>query len=175
MSKKIAITESQFTRLFKVLNEQWDIDPILQTEYNGESKTIIASYYVLEEKPNSYKVINPIEIEERSSIYADGFVPYTLLLKVTDLPKSQVKVLGEKDGYTIFEIPYWLYRKNEDLKVRRILTASKRPNAKTGRSDIYDLYDTDLLMKILEPLGGDTRKIKTMSFYTQQKKKSENE
>lgn len=173
MSVKIVITESQLNRLYESMEIQMDIDPILQTKYDADSKTIITSYYVLDEKPNSYKVINPIEIEEKSSIYADGFVPYTLILKVTDLPKSQVKVLGEKNGYTIFELPYWLYRKNDDLKVRRIINQSKRPNAKTGRSDIYNLYDTDTLMKIVEPLGGDTRKMKTMSFYTQQKKESE--
>jgi hypothetical protein len=160
MSKKIVITESQFTKLFNLLNEQESLNPLFQSDYNADTKSITVAYYVLEEKPNSYKIINPIEIEDKSSIYADSFIPYTLRLKVTDLPKSQVKVIGEQDGYTVFEVPYWLYRKNEDLKVKRLDTTQKRPDARTTRTNLTSLFDFETLMKILEPLGGDLKKIK---------------
>jgi len=39
----------------------------------------------------------------------------------------------------------------------------KRTDARTSRSDMYSKYDTETLMKIIEPLGGDLRKVKTYS------------
>jgi len=163
MSKKIFVTESQFKRLFNILNEEVETDPIFQSDYDSDKKTIRVSYYVLEEKPNSYRIINPVELQNKNSVYADDFIPYHIILNVADLPKSQVSVLGETNGYTIFEIPYWLYKKNNDLRVTRIPSQMKRTDARTSRSDMYSKYNTETLMKILEPLGGDIRKVITFS------------
>lgn len=163
MGKKIFVSESQFKRLYNMLNEEVDTNPIFQTDYDSEKKTIRVSYYILEEKPESFRIINPIEIQNSDAVYADDFVPYHIKLNVVDLPKSQVSVVGETDGYTIFEIPYWLYKKNNDLRVRRIPSPMKRTDARTSRSDMYSKYDTETLMKIIEPLGGDLRKVKTYS------------
>lgn len=163
MSKKIFVSESQFKRLFNILNEEIDNNPIFQTDYDSDKKTIRASYYILDEKPNSFTIVNPVELQNQSAVYADGFVPYNLKLNVINLPKSQVSVIGEVNGYTIFEIPYWLYKKNNDLKVTRIPSPMKRTDARASRSDMYTKFDTETLTKIIDPLGGDLRKVKTMS------------
>lgn len=127
-------------------------------EYVSEDKSIIASYYIMEEGENVYRVANPMQYIDKDSVYADGYRPYRLKINEFNLPKSQVEIMGEVDGYTIFKIPYWLFKKNNDMNIIRMSDSNKR--YKNYNDDVlFQKYDEQTITNILKPLGGDIDKI----------------
>ena len=129
-------------------------------EYIAEDKSVITTYFIKEEGDKIYKVINPMEFIDNDSVWADGYRPYKIKLNEFNLPKSQVQILGEIDGYTIFKIPYWLFKKNRDMNIVRLSMDNKR--YKNYHDDeMFKIFDKDTITKILSPLGGDLDKIDT--------------
>lgn len=129
-------------------------------EYIAEDKSVVTTYFIKEEGDKIYKVINPMEFIDNDSVWVDGYRPYKIKLAEFNLPKSQVQILGEIDGYTIFKIPYWLFKKNRDMNIVRLDMNNKR--YKNYHDDeMFEVFDKETITNILSPLGGDTEKIET--------------
>lgn len=129
-------------------------------EYIDEDKSIVTTYFIKEEGDKIYKVINPMEFIDNDSVWADGYRPYKIKLNEFNLPKSQVQILGEIDGYTIFKIPYWLFKKNRDMNIVRLDIDNKR--YKNYHDDeMFEMFDKETITNILSPLGGDLEKIES--------------
>ena len=97
MSVKIVITESQYSKLLGKLNEQEEVNPLFKSSYNSEDKTTTASYYVMDETPNSYVVVNPQEYKSFNE-WVDGAQDYSIKFDIVDLPKNKVQIVGSIDG-----------------------------------------------------------------------------
>lgn len=96
--------------------------------YNPEDKTIDAWYYVKSETSTQVVILNIHEKEKSGSEWANGALDYFLRVKEIKLPKSQIKVLSHDEnrpGYFLMRIPYWLFKKNEDLEILRIPVSKK--------------------------------------------------
>lgn len=96
--------------------------------YNPEDKTIVGWYYVKSETSTQIVLLNVQEKEKSGRDWANGAVDYSLRIKEVKLPKSQIKVLSHDEsrkGYFLIKIPYWLFKKNEDLEVIRISVFKK--------------------------------------------------
>lgn len=161
MKKSIIITESQFSKVISKINEQSEPNLLYKTSYNPEDKTVLASYYLLSEKPNSFTVVNPKEFANKSIEWADGSQDYRIGFEIIELPKSRVEVSGEIEGYPqfkIFKLPYWLYKKEPKLEIRRF-DAKKRATLGGKESLLTQISDLGIV-DAFEPLGGDFEKIK---------------
>lgn len=96
--------------------------------YNPEDKTIEAWYYIKSETPTQVILLNVQEKENPGKEWASGSLDYRLKIKEVKLPKSQIKVLSHdntRQGYFLIKIPYWLFKKNEDLELLRIPVSKK--------------------------------------------------
>ena len=116
--------------------------------YLPEEKSFIGSYIVSDDsQSNTIEVINIIENEFESRMFVDGARPFTIEIHKVKLPKSQVEIIGDVEGYEPFKyvkLPYWLYKKNKDiLKIQKI-NGKKRfdPNKNNDRPEfIQKLQD----------------------------------
>jgi hypothetical protein len=74
------------------------------------------------------------EKKNEDRVWASGAIDYKLYVKEVRLPKSQIEILegnDDKEGYFLFRIPYWLFKKNDDLDIFRVSGQKKfsmRPN-----------------------------------------------
>ena len=162
MKKSIIITESQYSNLIGKINEQEKPNLLFKTNYLPDQKAIEASYFLLSEKPNSFVVLNPKERLKTQAIWADGSQDYDLSFFITELPKSYVEIIGTTDSepqFTIFKIPYWLYKKEPKLEVRR-LEGKKRPTLSGKEEMIKKISDLDIL-DVFRALGDGFGKLKT--------------
>ena len=153
------VTESQL----KILVENTSESYVFKSEYKPENKSVLASYYLLDENDKTYKVLNPIEIENKNQVWADGKLVYYIKMPVIILPKSQVYKLGPEsnhEGYFKFQIPYWLFKKQEDLKIQK-LNQTKKFSAKNDSDFVksYDIYD---YRTAFESIGTDMTKWSNM-------------
>ena len=116
--------------------------------YLPEEKSFIGSYIVSDNsQSNTIEIINIIENEMESKMFVDGARPFTIEIHKIKLPKSQVEIIGDVEGYEPFKyvkLPYWLYKKNKDiLKIQKI-NGKKRfnPNKSNDRPEfIQKLQD----------------------------------
>jgi hypothetical protein len=162
MKKSIIITEQQYSNLMGKINEQEEQNPLFSKNYLPDEKVIEASYYLMDEKPNSYVIINPKERLKTQAIWADGSKDYDLSFDLVELPKSQVKIVGDLDQYPkykIFKIPYWLYKKEPKLEIKRI-DVKKRATL-SGKESLLTKINELGILDAFESLGGDFRKIKS--------------
>jgi hypothetical protein len=122
---EILITENQLKKI--VENEEKD-NLFYSTEYNPETKKLRSYYYLYGEKPDSYQILNIKEIHG-NGVWANGKASYTLLFDKIFVPKKFVNKLDEhptKKGYFEFELPYWLYKNEKALNLKRIPTDFKK-------------------------------------------------
>jgi hypothetical protein len=162
MKKSIIITEQQYSNLMGKINEQEEQNPLFSKNYLPDEKVIEASYYLMDEKPNSYVIINPRERLKTQAIWADGSKDYDLSFDLVELPKSQVKIVGDLDQYPkykIFKIPYWLYKKEPKLEIKRI--DGKKRATLSGKESLLTKINELGILDAFESLGGDFRKIKS--------------
>jgi len=116
--------------------------------YLPEEKSFIGSYIVSDDsQSNTIEVINIIENEFESRMFVDGARPFNIEIHKIKLPKSQVEIISDVEGYEPFKyikLPYWLYMKNKDvLKIQKI-NGYKRfsPNKSNDRPEfIQKLQD----------------------------------
>ncbi len=122
---EILITENQLKKI--VENEEKD-NLFYSTEYNPETKKLRSYYYLYGENPDSYQILNIKEIPGKG-VWANGKASYTLLFDKIFVPKKFVNKLDEhptKKGYFEFELPYWLYKNEKALNLKRIPTDFKK-------------------------------------------------
>jgi hypothetical protein len=119
--------------------------------YLPEEKSFIGSYIVSDDsQSNTIEVINIIENEFESRMFVDGARPFNIEIHKIKLPKSQVEIIRDVEGYEPFKyikLPYWLYKKNKDvLKIQKI-NGYKRfsPNKSNDRPEfIQKLQDKQI-------------------------------
>ena len=122
---EILITENQLKKI--VENKEKD-NLFYSTEYNPETKKLRSYYYLYGEKPDSYQILNIKEIPGKG-VWANGKASYTLLFDKIFVPKKFVNKLDEhptKKGYFEFELPYWLYKNEKALNLKRSPTDFKK-------------------------------------------------
>ena len=95
-----------------------------KSDYDADSKTIVAAYMVGEETPKQLEVFNIRQYPDNDSIFMSGHKPYSMSLHRTMLPLSQIEIIGDvpgKEGFKFIRIPYWLFKKkDEDLRIQRL-------------------------------------------------------
>jgi len=95
-----------------------------KSDYDADSKTIVAAYMVGEETPKQLEVFNIRQYPDNDSIFMSGHKPYSMSLHRTMLPLSQIEIIGDvpgKEGFKFIRIPYWLFKKkDDDLRIQRL-------------------------------------------------------
>lgn len=116
----------------KIIQEELGgpVDLFFKPSYNANTKKTHGVYFLLDEDQNTMTVYNPQELEDFGKVWANGQRVYRIKEVTIKLPKkfvtrSQTPYEG-KEGWFEFEIPYWLYSKEDGLKVKRI-DAPKKP------------------------------------------------
>ena len=71
-----------------------------KTVYFPENKVIVGAYMITGEDEKNIEVLNLKEIADEK-IYMDNAISYSITVNKVNLPKSQVKVVGEVDGRCI--------------------------------------------------------------------------
>jgi hypothetical protein len=153
------LNESQL----EVILENVTNSHVFKTEYNPGNKTILASYYVLEETDKVYKVLNPMEFEQ-STVWGDSKAVYKIKMPVVTLSKTQVTKLGPEagfKGYYKFEIPYWVYKKEPNMVIKKI-NKPKRFTSPNDSEFIRSFTNSDY-REAFEVIGTDMRKWTGMS------------
>ena len=93
-------------------------------EYEPETKSYVGAYMVGEETPKQLEVYNIIERPDRDSFFMSNHTPYSMSLRKSMLPLSQIEILDDvpgKEGFKFIRIPYWYFKKNQnDLKISRL-------------------------------------------------------
>ncbi len=162
MKKSIVITEVQYSNLVNKINEQETPNILFKTNYLPDQKAIEASYFLMSENPNSFLILNPKERLKTQALWADGSQDYDLSFHIVEIPKSQVEVIGQTNSdpeYTIFKIPYWLYKKEPKLEIKR-LQGKKRPTLSGKEETLKKIADLNIV-NAFKALGGDFRKLET--------------
>ena len=106
----------------------WGMENFYKKVYNPEDKTIDAYYYVKSETSTQIVILNVQEKEKSGNEWANGALDYFIRVKEIKLPKSQIKVLSHDEnrpGYFLIRIPYWLFKKNDDLEIIRLSVSKK--------------------------------------------------
>lgn len=95
-----------------------------RSDYDADSKTIVAAYMVGEETPKQLEVFNIRQTPDNDSFFMSGHKPYSMSLHKTMLPLSQIEIIGDvpgKEGFKFIRIPYWLFKKkDDDLRIQRL-------------------------------------------------------
>jgi hypothetical protein len=120
------------------------------SSYLPEEKSFIGSYIVSDDsQSNTIEIINIIENEMVNKMFVDGARPFNIEIHKIKLPKSQIEIIGDVEGYKPFKyikLPYWLYKKNEHvLKIQKLKGKGKKrfaPNSSNDRPEfIQKLQD----------------------------------
>ena len=165
MKKVVKLTESDLEKLVqRILEEEGGNQPdfLFKTEYNPNDKSITASYYLLGENDRTWELLNIQEKERMGAVWGDDAKVYTYQPVVFKLPKSQALMVEEigNTGYFIFKIPYWLYKKEPNMLVKRL-----EGNKRFVQPDIKGIEDV-VPYEVLEPamlaIGSDMKKLKGM-------------
>ena len=165
MKKVVKLTESHLEKLVRrILEEDGTNQPdfLLKTQYNPNDKSITASYYLLGENDRTWELLNIQEKERMGAVWGDDAKVYTYQPVVFKLPKSQALMVEEigNTGYFIFKIPYWLYKKEPNMLVKRL-----EGNKRFVQPDIKGIEDV-VPYEVLEPamlaIGSDMKKLKGM-------------
>jgi hypothetical protein len=120
--------------------------------YIPGEKAIIAAYLITGEDDNFIDVMNIKELPSNSAFFMDGAVPYAVSINNVKLPKNKVLVLDSvdgKEGFSYIKLPYWLYKENPDLTIKKTRVGNK----KLKRLDLRDnsLGDKELMSKFKDP------------------------
>ena len=165
MKKVVKLTESDLEKLVqRILEEEGGNQPdfLFKTEYNPNDKSITASYYLLGENDRTWDLLNIQEKERMSAVWGDDAKVYTYQPVVFKLPKSQALMVEEigNTGYFIFKIPYWLYKKESNMQVKRL--EGKKRFVQPDIKGIEDVVPYEVLEPAMLAIGSDMKKLKGM-------------
>lgn len=129
--------------------------PLLTTNYNPETKTIDVAYYLLKDNPNTFQIINVQENSKGNVIWANGATDYNIIINTEFLPKKWGEIVSPVNGipgYYIFRIPYWLYKKDSNLQIKRIKDGPKKFSTPKN-DDVIKLFGNKQYQEALEGVG----------------------
>ena len=115
---------SKFTPLDKhIYRGDIEYDFYKPTDLSDE-KAIIAAYFITKQNEKSIEILNIKEFAADTATFMDNARPYSVTFHRGTLPSSQIAILGEvpeKEGFFYVKVPYWLYKENPELNIKRIL------------------------------------------------------
>lgn len=94
-----------------------------KAEYLADEKAIIAAYFITKENDKSIEILNIKEFTADTSTFMDNARPYSVTFHRGTLPTSQIEILrpvAEREGFFYVKVPYWLYKENPELNIKRI-------------------------------------------------------
>lgn len=92
--------------------------------YLSDEKAIIAAYFITLQNDENIEILNIKEYGSNSGVFFDNATPYSVTFHKGTLPTSKIEILGEvpeKEGFFYVKVPYWLYKENPDLNIKRII------------------------------------------------------
>lgn len=92
--------------------------------YLADERAIIAAYFITKQNEKSIEILNIKEIATDTATFGDNARPYSVTFHKGTLPTSQIAILGEvpeKEGFFYVKVPYWLYKENPGLNIKRII------------------------------------------------------
>lgn len=131
--------------------------------YKADDKTLEAWYYLKSQTQTEITILNVQEKEIPGRVWASGDIDYRLSIKEIILPVKHVSILlHDQDnlGYYYLKIPYWLFKKNDDLEIHRI-PGNKRFTMNHD-DKLYEKFGDNDYLKAMEGSGTDMLRIKTM-------------
>lgn len=105
---------------FNEIQQQYDF---YQSTYIDSEKAVVAAYFVREEYERSLIVLNLQENVMEDRITMSGDKVYWLSPQMVRLPLSQIEIISDvidRPGFKFIKIPYWLFKKNPGLEIKRI-------------------------------------------------------
>lgn len=165
MKKVVKMSESHLEKLVRRILKEDDTNQanfLLKTLYNPNDKSITGSYYLLGENDRSWELLNIQEKEKMGAVWGDDAKVYTYQPVVFKLPKSQALMVEEigNTGYFIFKIPYWLYKKEPNMQVKRL--EGKKRFVQPDIKGLENLIPFQVLEPAMEAIGADMQKLKGM-------------
>jgi hypothetical protein len=100
---------------------EFDFD---KATYLSDEKAIIAAYFITKENEKSIEILNIKEFAADTATFMDNARPYSVTFHKGTLPTSQIAILGEvpeREGFFYVKVPYWLYKENPELNIKRIV------------------------------------------------------
>jgi len=92
--------------------------------YLADERAIIAAYFITKQNEKSIEILNIKEFAADTATFIDNARPYSVTFHKGTLPTSQIAILGEvpeKEGFFYVKVPYWLYKENPELNIKRIV------------------------------------------------------
>jgi hypothetical protein len=99
---------------------EFDFD---KATYLSDERAIIAAYFITKENEKSIEILNIKEFAADTATFMDNARPYSVTFHKGTLPTSQIEILGEvpeREGFFYVKVPYWLYKENPNLNIKRI-------------------------------------------------------
>jgi hypothetical protein len=100
---------------------EFDFD---KATYLSDERAIIAAYFITKENEKSIEILNIKEFAADTATFWDNARPYSVTFHKGTLPISQISILGEvpeKQGFFYVKVPYWLYKENPELNIKRVV------------------------------------------------------
>jgi hypothetical protein len=100
---------------------EFDFD---KATYLSDERAIIGAYFITKQNEKSIEILNIKEFAPDTATFGDNARPYSVTFHKGTLPTSQIEILGEvpeKEGFFYVKVPYWLYKENPELNIKRIV------------------------------------------------------
>lgn len=100
---------------------EFDFD---KATYLSDERAIIAAYFITKQNEKSIEILNIKEFATDTATFMDNARPYSVTFHKGTLPTSQIAILGEvpeREGFFYVKVPYWLYKENPELNIKRIV------------------------------------------------------
>jgi len=95
-----------------------------KVEYLEDEKAIIAAFFITKKGEKSIEILNIKEYATDTATFMDNARPYSVTFHKGILPTSQIEILEpvvEREGFFYIKVPYWLYKANPELNIKRIV------------------------------------------------------
>ena len=100
---------------------EYDFD---KATYLSDERAIIGAYFITKENEKSVEILNIKEFAADTATFMDNARPYSVTFHRGTLPTSQIEIIEEvvgKEGFFYVKVPYWLYKENPELNIKRIV------------------------------------------------------
>jgi hypothetical protein len=109
-------------RILRFNENSVDFD-FYKSKYIEDEKSIICAYYVDKIDDRSITIINLQENEMEDRVSLAGNIFYWVNPVIVRIATSQLEIISDvpgKENYKFVKIPYWLYKRNRGLEIKRI-------------------------------------------------------
>jgi hypothetical protein len=118
-----------------------------KSTYIESDKSVVGAYFISNIDDLSIEIINIQENEISDRVFMSGKSPYWINPNIIKFGISQIEILSDvesKPGYKFVKIPYFLFKRNKGLEIKRLKIVKNMSYTK------YQL-NKDFLTKIQNP------------------------